>query len=290
MTVRFLIIEGADSTGKTTLARELKKSLDKSIEVEIINDLNPVQKHYFSTWLARYVKDGWIKELDPVSQAALFAVAARQNKLEYPKDGENKLFILDRSVISSLLYASAMLYKDDFYNYPPFADIYDDIKEITLNHLNDDDADFGELHRTLRSIRTTYFPLTKINNEVKLTASAVIFHRDHVYPKDTSATDPYEDPNMQLIVKSFYSYYLRGHNLVAETSVDKEVKKIFGGRAFYELSQKLLPFFRVDDGVKFPLVKTPIITSFNGQLDEDVRLLVRLIGSNDFWQADNFVS
>ncbi|MFC6276585.1 nucleoside/nucleotide kinase family protein [Psittacicella hinzii] len=289
MTIRYLIVEGIDSTGKTTFVEKLAKQASKHVEVQVINDLRPNKRVYFNMWLNRYVKDGLIQELDPVSQAALFAIAAKQNDLRLPHSlTGRKLYIIDRSVISSLLYAAGLIYLKNYYNQDPGSTLVQDLSDIAKARLNDDDVEYGELHRTLRVLRTTYLQRTSDDTINRLDARALVLCRCHVYGREESPSDIYEDKQLQLVVKDLFRYYLDGPELKASqgSSFENAIYSSFSNRVSYDLVKVDIPFFTIDDGDKYGRAKIPVIRSYNADLDFEVAKFLHLIQNEEFWASE----
>lgn len=146
----FITFEGGEGSGKTTIALNIKKELEKrNIECILTREPGGID-------IAEQIREVILKKentkMDPKTEALLYAAARRQHLVEkvLPALQENKVVICDRFVDSSLVYQGKGrgLGIEAVYNMNCFAiddlmpDVtifFDVLPEVGLSRINKDD-------------------------------------------------------------------------------------------------------------------------------------------------------
>ena len=98
----FIVFEGIDGTGKTTIIKKLSVELN-NVGYEIFVTQEPSQ-----TWLGQAVRRAIAEEKNGFTQALLF-FADRAEHMTELRENENKIVLCDRYIYSTFAYQGAQL-------------------------------------------------------------------------------------------------------------------------------------------------------------------------------------
>lgn len=102
--IRWIVLEGGEGSGKTSLMKSLAEELEKrGVEVLCTREPGGVP---IAEAIRSIILDPENTELDPIAEALLFAASRRQHLIEKVLSAleEGKLVLMDRFVDSSLAY------------------------------------------------------------------------------------------------------------------------------------------------------------------------------------------
>ena len=166
----FIVIEGIDGTGKTTIAKKLGEEL-QSLGYDVLVTEEPTK-----TWIGDDVRRAVEEEKNGFTQALLF-FADRADHIEELKRKSDRIIISDRYVYSTYAYQGAQLEKlmglDNAIEwfekvYEPFRYDPDVVILITVNPNEGLDRIYGrdrkekfERHEFLRRVQEIYLRLSK---------------------------------------------------------------------------------------------------------------------------------
>ncbi|MCY0873813.1 MAG: dTMP kinase [Acidianus infernus] len=171
-----IAIEGIDGSGKTTLAKELKKWLENEKKKKVLLTAEP-----FTEEISKLIQEeGW---KDPVTLTLLFSADRGIHVNWIMKQNQYNIIITDRYYYSTIAYQSAMgidknwiIEVNKFFPKPELTLLLDIPAEIAITRIKKDDKfNFKEKLSLLQKVRENYLEIAKNENSIKIINSTKTF-------------------------------------------------------------------------------------------------------------------
>ncbi len=171
-----IAIEGIDGSGKTTLAKELTKWLEKNKKKKVLLTAEP-----FTEEITRLIQEeGW---KDAVTLTLLFSADRGVHINWLMKQTTYDIIITDRYYYSTIAYQSAMgidknwiIEVNKYFPKPELTILLDLPAEVAIKRIkNDDKFNFKEKLSLLQKVRENYLNIAKGENSMKIIDSSKNF-------------------------------------------------------------------------------------------------------------------